>query len=98
MAENRRYIHLLRTRKCLAALLVSEVIDEDKKSKKRRVKTRAWIRRRSCKGCYNYIVKELMIEDTAGYKEMMRMNHGNFCEILGMIEPYITPEDILGST
>ena len=31
-----------------------------------------------------------MIEDTAGYKEMMRMNHGNFCEILGMIEPYNT--------
>ena len=23
-------------------------------------------------------MKELMIEDTAGYKEMMRMNHGNF--------------------
>ena len=41
-------------------------------------KTRAWIRRRSSKGCYNNIVKKLMIEDTAGYKEMMRMNHGNF--------------------
>ena len=39
-----------------------------------------------------------MIEDTAGYKEMVRMNHGNFCEILGMIEPYITPKDILGAT
>ena len=23
-----------------------------------------------------------MIEDTAGYKEMMRMNYGDFCEIL----------------
>ena len=89
MAENLRYIHVLRTRKCLAALLVRELIDEDKKAKKRRGKTRAWIRRRSSKGCYNNIVKELMIEDTAGYKEMVRMNHGNFCEILGMIEPYI---------
>ena len=39
-----------------------------------------------------------MIEDTADYKEMMRMNHGNFCEILGMIEPNITPKDILGAT
>ena len=36
-------IHLLRTRKCLAALLVSELIDEDKKSKKRRGKTRPCI-------------------------------------------------------
>ena len=26
------------------------------------------------------------------------MNHGNFCKILGMIEPYITPKDILGAT
>ena len=76
MAENLRYIHLLRTRKCLAALLVSELIDEDKmsKKKKRRGKTRAWIRRRSSKGCFNNIVKEFMIEDTAGYKEMMRIS------------------------
>ena len=49
-----------------------------KKAKKRRGKTRAWIRRRSSKGCYSNIVKELMIEDTAGYKKMMQMNHGNF--------------------
>ena len=33
MAENLRYSHLLRTQKCLAALLVSERIDEDKKAK-----------------------------------------------------------------
>ena len=73
-----KHIHPFRTRKCLAALLVSELIDEDKKAKKRRGKTRAWIRRRSSKGCYNNIGKELMIEDTAVYKGMMRMNHGNF--------------------
>ena len=80
MAENLRYIHPLRTRKCLAALLVSEPIDEGKKAKKKGLgKSRAWTRRRNSKGCYNNIVKELMIEDTAGYKEMMRMNHGNFC-------------------
>ena len=34
MAENLRYIHRLRTRKWLAALLVSELIAEDKKAKK----------------------------------------------------------------
>ena len=75
MAENLRYIHPLRTRNCLAALLVSELIDEDKEVKKRRDKTRGWTWRRSSKGCYSNI--ELMIEDTAGYKEMMRMTHGN---------------------
>ena len=39
-----RYVNFLRTRKCLAALLVSKLIDEDKKSKKQRGKSRAWIR------------------------------------------------------
>ena len=34
---------------------ISELIHEDKRAKKRC----AWIRRRSSKGCYNYIVKEL---------------------------------------
>ena len=48
------------------------------KRQKKCGKTRAYIRRWSSKGCYNSIVKELMIEDTAGYKEMMRMKHGNF--------------------
>ena len=35
MAENLRYIHPLRTRKWLAVLLVSELIDENKKAKKK---------------------------------------------------------------
>ena len=55
-----------------------EFIDEDKRARKRRGKTRAWIRSRSSKGCYNNIGKELMIEDTGVYKGMMRMNHGSF--------------------
>ena len=36
---------------------------------------------------FNNIVQELMTEDTTGYKEMMRMNYGDFCEILRKIEP-----------
>ena len=39
-----------------------------------------------------------MIEDTAGYKEMMRMNYDDFTTILGIIEPYIAPKQILGAT
>ena len=38
MTENLRYIQLLRTRKCLATLLVSELIDVDKMLKKKTVK------------------------------------------------------------
>ena len=66
MAENLRYIHPLRTRKCLAALLVSELIDEDKKAKKNDVVKQE---RRSSKRCYNNIVKELIFEDTAATRK-----------------------------
>ena len=51
----------LKKRKCLAALLTSEVLDESNDSKRCRGKTRAWIRRRSEKGHLNNIVRELMI-------------------------------------
>ena len=69
-------------RKCLAALVINELLNDGKNTRKPRGKTRAWIRRRSGKGSFNNIVQELMIEDTAGYKEMMRMNYGHFCEIV----------------
>ena len=35
-----------------------------------------------------------MIKDTATYKEMMRMNYDDFCEILRSIEQHITPKEI----
>ena len=35
-----------------------------------------------------------MIEDTAAYKEMMRMNYDDFCAILQTLEQFITPKEI----
>ena len=32
-----------------------------------------------------------MIEDTRGYREMMRMTHDGFLELLRLMEPDITP-------
>ena len=46
-------------RKCLAALVISELLDESEDNL--RGKTRAWIRRRSEKEHFNNIVKELLI-------------------------------------
>ena len=86
----------LKKRKCSAALLISKVLDESNDNKRCRGKTRAWIRRRSEKGHFNNIARELMIEDTARYKELIRMNYDNFCEILRSIEQYITPKEIFG--
>ena len=48
-------------RKCLAALAISELLDESEDNLRRRGKAKAWIRRRSEKGHFSNIVKELII-------------------------------------
>ena len=98
MADYLASLKQLKKRKCLAALILSEVLDDSGNQKAPHGKTRQWIRRRNEKGHFENIVKELMIEDTAGYKEMMRINYDDFTTILGIIEPYITPKQILGGT
>ena len=37
-----------------------------------------------------------MIEDSAVYREMMRMNHEDFKNIFKAIEPDITPRQVMG--
>ena len=59
--------------------------------KSRRGKTRGWIRRKEEKRYFNNIVQELMIEDTPGYREMMRLTFDDFLEILRLMEPNIAP-------
>ena len=48
------------------------------------------MRRRDERGYFNNIMKELAIEDTAEYKDMMRMNHADFQQILSYIEQDVT--------
>ena len=38
------------------------------------------------------------MEDTKTYREMMRMNYESFKQILGFIEPYITPKQSTSGT
>ena len=45
------------------------------------------MRRREEKGYHNNIVQELMIEDTPGYRDIMRMTHDDFLEILMLVDP-----------
>ena len=52
-----------------------ELMDEDEGPRRKRGKTRAWIRRRNEKVFFNNIVRELMLEDTVAYREMMRMSY-----------------------
>ena len=84
-----------KVRSLLAVFVAFEVLNgEDKKPG--RGKTRQWIRRRDEKGYFNNIVKELAIEDTEEYKEMMQMSHADFQLILSYIEQNITRKWVLG--
>ena len=59
---------------------------------KKRGPTRLWIRRREEEGIFSNLIQELLVEDTKTYREIMRMNYESFKQILGFIEPYITPK------
>ena len=94
MTEARAYVYN-KVRSLLAVFIAFEVLNhEDKKCG--RGKTRQWIRRRDERGYFNNIVKELAIEDTAEYKNMMRMSHAVFQRILNYIEQDITRKQVLG--
>ena len=86
-----------RKRKAIAALSLLNLLEDNDRHWKRG-KTRNWIKRRAQQGLFNNLVRELSIEDTAAYKEMMRMTHEDFLRILCLIERDITPEEISGGT
>ena len=71
----------------IAAIILFDILEEDGKRENRRGKTRGWTRRREEKGFYSNILQKLMIEDTPGYREMMRITREDFLEILMLVEP-----------
>ena len=78
----------------LRALVVLELIDSDEEKEEgsnKRSKTRNWIKEREELGYYTNIVQEVRMEDTDGFKELMRMDLKHFKEILNLAEPDITP-------
>ena len=83
-------------RKAVAALAILNILEEGEERGWERGKTREWIKRREEKGYFNNIIRELSIEDTAAFKEMMRMSHEDFLHILRSTEKDITPNQVLG--
>ena len=77
-------------------MIILELLEGDEERNCKRAKTRKWIKRREEQGYFDSIVRELSIEDTAGYKEMMRMSYEEFLGILQLIEKDITPKQIIG--
>ena len=61
-------------------------------------KTRRWVKRRSDRGYFNSIIKELRVEDPTGFKDMFRMDVADFECILTQIPDLISPKHRLGGT
>ena len=80
-------------RRSAAAIIMCEITKP--KQKLPRGKTREWLKRREQKGAYINIVRELGVEDSHAYKEMLRMDHNTFCRILDLIEENITPMELM---
>ena len=76
----------------MAAAMICFVLLDDHEVKTR-VKTRSWIKRRKQRGAFSNIVHELRMEDTASFKEMLRMDYDTFLNLLAAIEPFISPQE-----
>ena len=74
-------------------LVLNELMDSDGE-KPTRVKTMEWVKRIEQCGYFNNIVKELKIEDRLGFREMFRMDVGDFEFILGKISHLISPRQM----
>ena len=59
-------------KRCLAAIALLEMLEEEDDRVPKRGKTRQWIKRREEKGYFTNIVRELMIEDSAAYLLVVR--------------------------
>ena len=77
-------------------LVMVELLDSEEEEKtKGRGMARSWLQKREELGYFTNIVQELQLEDTEGLKEMMKSIFKHFNEILNLIAPDITPEEII---
>ena len=65
-------------RQAAAELAVLLILDDDNDDECECGKTRDWIKRREVKCAFTNIIKELRMEDSNGFKEMMRMDYETF--------------------
>ena len=56
-------------------------------------KTRSWIKRGKQRGARSNIVHQLRMEDTASFKEILRMDYDIFLNLLAAIEPFISSQE-----
>ena len=80
-----------------AAIVLNELVDSDDE-KRTPGKIRKWIRKRKERGYFTNIIQELIFEDRHGFREMFRMDVGDFEFILSKISDLISPKERLGGT
>ena len=72
------------------ALVMVELLNSEEEEKtKGRGMTRSWLKKREELGYFTNTVRELQLEDTEGFKKMMRMEFKHFNEFLNLIAPNI---------
>ena len=84
-------------RKAITTLAVLEFL-EDGKSWWKRGKIKDWMKRRQEQAYADNIVRELMVEDTTSYNEILRMSHEDYSYILSLIEGGIATKKSLEYT
>ena len=73
-----------------------ELLDSEKEDEtKGQGMTRSWLKKREELHYFINILQELQLEDTEGFKEMMRMDFKHFNKILNLVAPDITPQEII---
>jgi hypothetical protein len=65
-----------------AAIVALFLCVDNKKPRRRRVWVRGWIARRETLGCYSNLIRELRAEDTAMYKNFVRLSLEDFDALL----------------
>ena len=83
------------TEKTSAALVLvlNELMDSDDE-KPTRGKTREWVQSSEQSRYFNNIVKELKVGERLGFREMFRMDVGDFEFIIGKISHLISPRQM----
>ena len=64
-----------------------------KKRKRRKCWTRPWILKRTSRGVFELLYKELEIEDPTSFKNFLRMDKTNFTLLLSLIEHIICKQN-----
>ncbi|XP_001951832.2 putative nuclease HARBI1 [Acyrthosiphon pisum] len=80
---------------CAVLRVVEEIIKlkRHKKSKKKKIWVKNWIKRRNNLGASNTLLKELAVEDPRNYFNFLRINESMFNILLGKVKDQISKQD-----